>query len=256
MVPTLSAQSSTTGVLKLTVEDVITHYALPANISLEGPQQLSVQANHAGRVSVTLEPGEYRVEISAFAHKIARTHYSVRPGANLPFTIMLDPEIPPAEERPEAINAEIRPGFTLLHGYTVDGETGQPLSGVRVRVVQENVRTQTDSDGHYDLLVPTPVPENPGGAGTDTLTFEKPGYKEVIFENFVIAGKAMGGIALDMERGSGVIEHDATHKMMMRGGRESEEEPQSAIPALSIPVSCTTGLGPKGPRSEWGLQPA
>lgn len=246
MVPILSAQSSATGVLKLAVEDVITHYALPANISLEGPQQLSVQANHAGRVSVTLEPGEYRVEVSAFGHKIARTHYKVRPGANLPFTIMLDPQMPPAEERPEAINAEIRPGFTLLHGYTVDSETGQPLSGVTVRVVQENVRTQTDSNGHYDLLAPTPVPENPGGAGTDTLTFEKPGYKKIVFENFVIVGKAMGGVALDMERGSGAIEHDATHKMMMRGGRESEEEPQSAIPALSIPRQLYNWLGTEG----------
>lgn len=237
--------SATTGVLRITVRDVDTHYALQANVSLDGPQRLSVQTDATGRVTLTLAPGEYRIEVTASGHKLQRTHYNVMPGANLPGTIMLDPESLQEEERPEVIDAEIRPGFTLFHGYTVDGDTGQPLSGVSVRFVQADVETQTDSKGHYMLSVPTPEPINPGGAGTDTLTFEKLGYKTVVFDNFAISGEAMGGIGLDLERGSGVIKQDATHKMM-RGQIYNPEEPQSATAAMSISRELYNWLGAPG----------
>ena len=187
---------------------------MQANLTLQGPQKLSEQTDDEGRASLSLVPGEYRIEVSAPAHKPSRTHYDVRSGGNLPFTILLAPENPPAEERPEVIASEVRPGFTLLHGYVVDANTGRPVAGVKVRFVNADVETRTDSKGHYQLSVPTPVPANPGGLGTDTLTYEKPGYKSLLVDNFGIAGEEMGGSAIDLEKGTGVVKRDALHKLM------------------------------------------
>src|SRR5207248_3821345 len=100
-----------------------------------------------------------------------------------------------------------------------------------------NVETLTDSRGHFGLSVPTPRPTVPDMMGTDTLTYEKPGYKTVIFENFGISSEEMGGIADGMEKGSGVVRHNETHKLMQNPGA-NQEEPQSARPG-------SAGLSPE-----------
>jgi hypothetical protein len=211
------------GVLRLSVKDVNTHYALQADVIFEGPQKVSVRMNDTGRASLALIPGEYRIEASEPSHKTLRTHCNIGQGANLPFTIFLEPERLPAEELPEGLNANVRAGFTLLHGYVVEGESGQPIVGVNVRMDHANVETRTDSLGHYLLSVPTPVSNYPGGMGTDTLIFEKKGYSTEEFTNFGVTGEEMGGIAYGMEKGSQIHKHDATHKLMkkQRGGPQS-----------------------------------
>jgi hypothetical protein len=62
---------------------------------------------------------------------------------------MLDPLSPPEEESPGAIEAKFRPGFTLLHGYVEDDNSGKPLPEATVRVVNGGEQTQTDSKGHF-----------------------------------------------------------------------------------------------------------
>ncbi len=180
--------------------------------------------NDAGRASLTLVSGEYRIEASEPSHKTLRTHCNIGHGANLPFTIFLEPERLPAEELPESLNANVRAGFTLLHGYVVEGESGKPIVGVNVRMHHANVETRTDSLGHYLLSVPTPASNYPGGMGTDTLIFEKKGYSTEEFTNFGVTGEEMGVVAYGMEKGSKIHTHDATHKLM----KKQREGPQSA----------------------------
>jgi hypothetical protein len=214
------------GLLRVTVKDVTTHYALHADVMLEGPQKVSVRMNGAGRAILTLVPGEYRIEASEPSHKTLRTHCRIAQGANLPFTIFLEPENLPREEHPEILNANVRPGFTLLHGYTVDADTGKPIAGVKVRIDHAKVETWSDSVGHYLLSVPTPKSKFPGGMGTDTLVFEKEGYSTEEFTNFGVAGIEMGGEANEMKKGTQIHKHDATHKLMNE--EPGQEGPQSA----------------------------
>lgn len=143
-----------------------------------------------------------------------RTHYRVSAGHNR-MGVMLDPEVLPAPERPDAIARQTRTGFTLFHGYTVDEETGRPLAGVEVSFEHANVHTESGSDGHYALLVPTPRSEFPGGMGMDTLRFRKAGYKTLIFQNLGVGGDDMTS-SQDMERGKGVIRMDATDKLLRK----------------------------------------
>jgi hypothetical protein len=116
--------------------------------------------------------------------------------------------------RPEVIEPKLRPGYTLLHEYVVDAATAEPIAGARVRLIEAGIETQTDVRGHFWLSVRTPRPPTPGGMGTDTLVFEKPGYKTITVSNFGITDEEMGGVAVEMERGSGRVERDATHKLL------------------------------------------
>ena len=248
-----SMGAAETGILQLEVRDAVTHYAVQSRISLEGPKQLFAQTDPNGRVHLTLAPGEYRIEVSATGYKALRTHSKVALGRNLPLTIMLDRESPPDEERPDIIAQNVRPGFTLLHGFVVDSDSGKPLSGATVRLVTAGVETQTDSRGHYFLSAPTTEPVIQGTMGTDTLVFEKSGYKSIIFNNFGITGEEMGGSAVDLERGQGVIKRDAKHKLMQEPGAAAVEPQSSPLqtPAISDDLYRWLGvsgeaLGPSG----------
>jgi hypothetical protein len=145
-----------------------------------------------------------------------RTHYSVEPGKTMSAGAFLDSLTLPEEESPAVLDPLLRPGHTLLHEYVLDAETGRPLSGVKVCFVNAGVEAKTDSKGHFLLSVPTPEPENPDGIGSDTLMYEKAGYKTIIIRNFGIASEEMGGTGIDMQKGRGVIETDGTHKLMRK----------------------------------------
>jgi Tol biopolymer transport system component len=241
-VSTLHAQ---TGTLNLSVRDVTTHYAVQARVRLQGPEQVSIQTDDQGKASVLLTPGEYRIEVSSVEHQTLRTHYLVGSGQNLPFTVMLAPVNQPSEETREALDPDIRPKFTLLHGYVVDGETGKALSHVKVSFLDAGVSAYTDANGHYLLSVPTPEPENPGGMGTDTLTYRKEGYKTLTFTNFGVAGEEMGGSGIELEKGSQTITQDATHKLLKKDG-QATEEPQSARPGKQVPTDLYAWLAASG----------
>jgi hypothetical protein len=219
---------TTSGTLKFCVRDILTGHAISATAQLEGPESLTLQTDDTGCVKQSLLAGHYRVVVSAPGYKVRKARLGVGSGTTLPFTVMMESEKLPEEERPEVLDANIIPGATLFHGYVVDG--GKPLSGVKVRFVNAGVETLTDSKGHFMLLVPTPEPEYPGGMGTDTLVFEKPGYKTEMFENFGIPPEDLGPASYDLERGKGVVKHDATHKLMRKEGSGTGQEPQSATP--------------------------
>ena len=204
------------GTIQLRVRDSHTHFPVRAIIKGYGLTSFSVTTDAKGYGSVVLPTGEYQLEISAPGYATLSTHYPVEPGKTTTAGAFLDPLALPKAESPAVLDPMLRPGHTLLHEYVLDAETGRPLSGVRVRFVSAGVETKTDSQGHFFLLVPTPEPEKPGGIGSDTLMYEKSGYKTIIIRNLGIASQEMGGTGMDMEKGRGVIETDGTHKLMRK----------------------------------------
>lgn len=203
-----------TGTFQITVRDVSTHFAVQADVHFHGPENLTVQADTEGHLKPRLAPGEYQMEISAPGYKAMKTHYRVSAGRNQ-MGIEVEPESLPASENAAVIRSQIRPGFTLFHGFTVDEHTGHPISGVEISFAHAKVHVLSDANGHYALLVPTPQPEIPGGMGVDTLRFTKAGYKTLVFQNLGVGGDDMTRCQ-DMEMGKGVIRTDATHKLLRR----------------------------------------
>lgn len=66
-----------------------------------------------------------------------------------------------------------------LEGNVYDSLCGTPLTGVTVTVSTVNLTEQTDINGDYATGTPTP--------GTYTVTFSKPGYVSVVYNNVVFA---------------------------------------------------------------------
>lgn len=198
------------GFIHLWIRDRVTHYAVPATIELQGPDSLTLQANDEGRITPRLQKGRYEAVFSAPGYKTQtylRGGFEIAPGKTQSMYVMLDPERTPDTETSQAINAHIRPGFALLHGYVVDVDSGKPVSGAKVRVGFTLV--ETDASGHYWLSVPLSLLAQKGSAGKpigelERITFAKPGYKTVINE-LVVYGDELRETPIDLERGSGVV---------------------------------------------------
>jgi hypothetical protein len=210
----VSVLAADTGTMTFRVRDDLTHFPIQAVIKGEGPTSFSLVTDAKGEGKVTLPEGEYRLEISARGYDPLRPSFVVRAGGITAAGGQLYSQVAPEEERPEAIDPLLRPGYTLLHEYVVDADTGDPIPGVKVRFVEAGVETETDGRGHFLLSVPTPRPKYPGGLGTDTLIYEKAGYKTLVLRNFGIGSDEMGPTAVDMLKGKGVIDKDATHKLL------------------------------------------
>ena len=205
-----------TGVMQLRIRDSHTGFLVHAVIEGSGPKSFSVSTDDRGYGRITLPPGEYQLRIAAPDYAPMSTHFPVESGKTTKAGAFLDPLRLPREESEAALDSLTRPGHTLLHEYVFDAVTGQPLQGVKVRFVHARVDTTTDEKGHFYLLVPTPPPEIPGGLGTDTLVYEKSGYKTVVMKNMGIASSEMGGGGVDMKKGDGKTVIDATHKLMRK----------------------------------------
>lgn len=224
--------SAATGVLHLLVRDVDTHYAVQAKIHFDGPESLSAETDDTGSLAVSLPEGQYRIEISAPGYQTMRTRASVQPSVTWPFGIMLDPVTPPEEE--QSLQSSLRPGFTLLHAYATDDQ-GQPVPGVHVRLLHAGGETMTNERGYYELSVPTPPETEIDTPGTDTLIAQKQGYKTIIHRNIIVAGEDGGGMFLDMEKGTGVVEFDDTHKLMKGGASEVQSAPVIGARPVNAP---------------------
>ena len=58
-----------TGILSLAVRDVDTHFAVHAEVKIEGPKSISADTDKNGSFTLSLPAGEYRIEVSAHGYK-------------------------------------------------------------------------------------------------------------------------------------------------------------------------------------------
>ena len=226
-------ESVASGILSMAVNDSSTHYSVSALIKGDGPESFSAWTDDRGLLKRALPPGEYRLEVLAKGYKPMRSRATVRAGETLSTGFVLTPLHPNEEE--QLRDSRIRPGFTLVHGYAIEGY-GRPAPGVRVRLQKAGVETTTNDRGYYWLSAPTPPRPVGGRPGTDTLIATKPGYKTIIRRNIMLSPEETSGRILGMEPGKGVMEFDDTHKLMRDGLDDIEESPQTppgAAKALS-----------------------
>jgi hypothetical protein len=131
----------------------------------------------------------------------------------LPITIVLTPLEEPEEIRGEA--ALFRPGFTLISGWAVDTD-GKPLANVHIRLDGGRAEEQTNARGYYALSVPSPLGRTVAGIdfpAKGNVIAELPGYKTFVARNIYLPGGADFGLNIELERGTGTVEHDFLHKL-------------------------------------------
>lgn len=207
-------QSVRNGAMQIRVIDSRTRQPVQAAITGAGPKGFTLETGAKGFVEIDLPEGEYQLKVLASGYNTMRTHFRVQARATTGWSAMLDAKVLPKEESPNVLEPLEKPGYTLFHEYVVDSATNLPIHGARVRFVNAGVETRTDDKGHFYLSVPTPSPEYPGGIGTDTLVYEKQGFKTLIIRNFGITDLEMGGNAIGLEKGKGAMNIDGTHPLM------------------------------------------
>lgn len=222
-----SSLIAASGSIEYKIRDSLTHHPIKTATIKLIPQSIGTpitatadQKGH-GRI-IGIPPGEYGVEISAPGYKPMTSHDTIissngkiQDGG----VVDLDSETVPEAEQDDVVAKLHRTGYTLIHEYVSDADTGEPIPGVKVRTVKGKAEATTDADGHLYLSTPTPAPTYDYQiVGTDTFIYEKPGYKTLIFRNVIVSDDMGGGSAIDMQKGSGVQDIDDTHKLMRDDG--------------------------------------
>lgn len=199
------------------VIDSTTHIAVRATVEFKGPESRSVETDKDGRASVSLSPGKYQETITAPGYKTLSPTVVIHPNASDNIGgAWLEPVKQPEELA--AANAQIRPGYTVVAGYAVDGQN-QPVPDVRIRLQGKSVEPMeatTSYKGFFVIEVPSPPgTQDPNGRpgrdflpGTANVTAEKSGYKTEVHTNILLINGQPSGVLINMKRGSGTVETD------------------------------------------------
>ena len=209
----------------LTIRDSTTGYAVQAEVSFtkaDSDKKIPTvaHADNQGHLRMELPPGRYRVRVTAPGFEPMEISWNTPASVqDAKLGVMLVSKTQPEELRPEVLDPKLRDGYVLMQGYVVDADTGMPLSGVQVRLEKLGMVAITNDRGYFSQSVRFPtLPPNALGF-EDNLTFELPGYATYAFTNELITNTPWALYQIDLQRGSGVDRHNATHHLL-RGRNE------------------------------------
>ena len=190
--------------------------------------------NKTGRATLALEPGQYYLTVSAAKYQPMSGAVEVTTNFSFTLDFKLDPLELPEELRPEFVAAAQREGFTLIQGFVVADDFGEPLAEVRVNSTPGGEATMTDARGFFRFYVPVDAA---------TLTFHHAGFRMERREHLELWSGGDCTYRLRLARGSGVNEVDE------RGGRRMD------VRMLSRNVTNEVSIPPPTPEMLQALFP-
>ncbi len=203
------------------------------------PLSQSAVSSSEGKLPLQLSPGQYALEFSAPGYKPARMHYPVTLGVVVPLNVNLDPVVPPQELRKSTVDAELRKGMELDHGYVSDALTHLPIAGVEVKLKQSGVAATTNSRGYFKMMAPAQDTSKLSSAKdippSDTLTASAPGYKTYILTGVWHNPDNGMRINIELTPGTGTTHEDITPVPLMPRG-QYQNEVQAAPRAKPSPI--------------------
>ncbi len=222
--------------------DSVSGRALPAELTLTDQatgQTYGFRAAFDGRLQALLPEGEYLLYALYEGYQAVAVTLVVH-DATPPHRFYLDPLSPPVETDWRFLWAQRKPNQMIVVGFVTDEQTGQPLEGVRVRVLNHAGETHTDARGLFYLQFP--IHDLQGKAQPyATITLEKAGYRTLVLEQVQLWSEGDWIYRLTMEAGDGIETRD------MRSPRHRENEPTQPCEACekqpSPPVPLSHGVG-------------
>ncbi len=165
---------------KIRFIDSATGYAvhlesLTTRMATSSPVQ-SLATTPTGKTTVNLESGPQVITASSPEYQTMSGEFEMT--ENNPYTIrfLLDPLVLPPELAPENVIARHRADSTLIQGFVVNDETGEPLADVQIHSAPSGAVTMTDTRGYFQFYLPA---QNEAEATTTpaNLVFEKSGFQ-------------------------------------------------------------------------------
>lgn len=201
------------------------------------PLSQSAVSSSEGRLPLQLSPGDYALEISAPGYKPMRIHYPVTLGSVVPMNVNLDPVVPPEELRESTVDAELRDGMELDHGFVTDALTHRPIVHAEVKLQLSGAATTTNTRGYFQLMAPAQSTSNLNSIEefppSDTLTASAPGYKTYLITGFWHDSQSWRRMNIQLTPGTGTTREDITPGALRP--RSSLPENQPAPSASPIP---------------------
>ncbi len=211
--------------------------------------------DEAGRMSVTVSPGDHQVLVKAEGYDDLDSRQTAAVDYAPMNVIMLDPAEEPEELRPDKLSDGMPADGTSIAGFVVDDSVGKPVVGAEVELLNKDIKTTTDERGFFKLPVPLPdgkpMPENLTGVvfSTRDIKVSKPGYGFEERLNVLVESGTPRVYQFSMIRGGGGNSVDETAgrnnlQSSLFGLRnvEPEDEPSTySMPLNDIGTTPTNG---------------
>jgi Putative Ig domain/Stage II sporulation protein len=227
--------------------DSATGYALQPDVTMRperagapeksfGPGQVAA----SGHGAFALEAGRHTLTAAAPGYQPLSAPLVMPTSGAYQIQVLLDPIELPRELRHEDIAARQREGATLIQGFIVDDDSGEPLRGVRVASTPSGVETVSDARGFYEIYVPVPGDLTEVMANV-SVAFEKPGYQAQEQQYWELWSRGDWTQNVRLHRGAGrqVVDQRKLRREM------APEEPGPGAKAASLqpaPPSASTSL--------------
>jgi hypothetical protein len=205
---------------EISVKDNLTQKAVYEKISSE---EQAITEFQRGIALLSLPAGSYACTVKATGYWPMVINLNVDDKSPSQIEIHVDPVEPPLEVRPEFIRPLHRPDSTVIVGFIVDDDSGQPIPDVRVSWVGGNGSSKTDERGFFILHIP--LPTHYEGIPTADVLFEKEGYQteERRFIELMPNNDWIYRIRLVRGTGKKIIDE---RKYRRRGGMDELEKPE------------------------------
>ena len=231
--------------------DSATGYALQPEVSARARRTDAGEKHFAathiganGRASFALEQGSHTVTAASPRHYSISGPLQVCENNPNRIEFLLDPLELPHELQTEDIIARLREGVTLVQGFIVDEDSGQPLARVRVNSIPSGAQTESDERGFYQLYIPVQN-EAEQAASPASLSFEKPGFssQDRLFLELWSRGDWTYNIRLSRGGGRKTVDERRERRQELR-----EKEIVSSNPAPVQPLDLSL-IEPSAPDS-------
>lgn len=220
----------------LRVHDSVSGRALDAEViftELTTGQVYPFRTQTDGRLTAYLPDGGYSVHVLHKGYHPITTTLTVSDSLP-PHRFYLDPIAPPQETDWRFLWAQRKPNQMIVVGFAIDEATGQPIEGVRVRVVNHAGETLTDARGLFFLQFP--IHDLQGKAQPfATLVLEKTGYRTLLLEKVQLWSEGDWIYRLTMQAGPGIEQQDMRSPRHRENAStepcaECEKQPEATSP--------------------------
>ena len=153
--------------------------SVTARAAQPGASEQRVEAGlmgKSGRAFIPLARGRHTLTVGAPEHQPLSGEVEVTESNAYSIHFLLDPLVPPRELQPDYIGSLHREGATVMLGFVVDDDTGEPIAGAHVSSAPSGVQSWTDARGYFELPVPA-QPDTEVETAPAHLLFEQRGYQ-------------------------------------------------------------------------------
>jgi hypothetical protein len=189
-----------------------------------------------GRLAWRLDPGPHTISVSATGYQPMTGSFKISPDSPYRLEFQLDPVVTPREISPEYVTTLHRFNETVFVGYLSDDETGEPISGARLRTEPSGNETQTDARGYFQIYVPVQTLAEATNAPAKLIVFA-PGFRTEERRYLELWSEGDWVYRLRLTRGSGRNVVDERQLRRRSQYPIATQEETNAAPAAAINAS-------------------